>query len=79
MSGTLVTIAGFPAGRLRALDGLAKYAGKIFWVVGSPSSSPGSRGGFTPYLGVKMLPAIKPIEGGTTRSTGTPTYRACEG
>lgn len=30
---------------------------------------------FTPYLGVKMLPAIKPIEGGHHAIYGTPNYR----
>jgi hypothetical protein len=30
---------------------------------------------FTPYLGVKMLPAIKPVEGGHHAIYDTPNYR----
>ena len=34
---------------------------------------------FTPYLGVKMLPAITPIEGGHHAIYGTPNYRRLRG
>ena len=53
-----------------------EYAGNIFWVVGfALIVSWIVAVVFTPYLGVKMLPAIKPIEGGTTRSTTHANYR----
>jgi hypothetical protein len=64
LSGTLVTIAGFlPVGFARSTAG--EYAGNIFWVVGfALIVSWIVAVVFTPFLGVKMLPAIEPIEGG---------------
>jgi multidrug efflux pump subunit AcrB len=75
LSGTLVTIAGFlPVGFARSTAG--EYAGNIFWVVGfALIVSWIVAVVFTPYLGVKMLPAIKPIEGGTHAIYDTPNYR----
>jgi multidrug efflux pump subunit AcrB len=75
LSGTLVTIAGFlPVGFARSTAG--EYAGNIFWVVGfALIVSWIVAVVFTPYLGVKMLPEIKPIEGGTHAIYDTPNYR----
>jgi multidrug efflux pump subunit AcrB len=75
LSGTLVTIAGFlPVGFARSTAG--EYAGNIFWVVGfALIVSWIVAVVFTPYLGVKMLPALKPIEGGHHAIYHTPNYR----
>jgi multidrug efflux pump subunit AcrB len=75
LSGTLVTIAGFlPVGFAPSTAG--EYAGNIFWVVGfALIVSWIVAVVFTPYLGVKMLPEIKPIEGGTHAIYDTPNYR----
>jgi multidrug efflux pump subunit AcrB len=75
LSGTLVTVAGFlPVGFAASTAG--EYAGNIFWVVGfALIVSWIVAVVFTPYLGVKMLPAIKPIEGGTHAIYDTPNYR----
>lgn len=75
LSGTLVTIAGFlPVGFAPSTAG--EYAGNIFWVVGfALIVSWVVAVVFTPYLGVKMLPEIKPIEGGTHAIYDTPNYR----
>ena len=75
LSGTLVTIAGFlPVGFARSTAG--EYAGNIFWVVGfALIVSWIVAVVFTPYLGVKMLPAFKPIEGGHHAIYDTPNYR----
>src|ERR1051325_4697222 len=75
LSGTLVTIAGFlPVGFARSTAG--EYAGNIFWVVGFALIVSWIVAViFTPYLGVKMLPAIKPVEGGHHAIYGTPNYR----
>ncbi len=64
LSGTLVTIIGFiPIGF--ALSSAGEYAGNIFWIVGyALLVSWVVAVVFTPYLGVKLLPNIKPIEGG---------------
>ena len=79
LSGTLVTIAGFlPVGFARSTAG--EYAGNIFWVVGfALIVSWIVAVVFTPYLGVKMLPAIKPIEGGHHAIYDTPNYRRLRG
>ena len=79
LSGTLVTIAGFlPVGFARSTAG--EYAGNIFWVVGfALIVSWIVAVVFTPYLGVKMLPTIKPIEGGHQAIYGTPNYRRLRG
>jgi len=75
LSGTLVTVAGFlPVGFARSSAG--EYAGNIFWVVGFALIVSWLVAViFTPYLGVKMLPAIKPVEGGYHAIYGTPNYR----
>jgi multidrug efflux pump subunit AcrB len=75
LSGTLVTIAGFlPVGFARSTAG--EYAGNIFWIVGfALIASWVVAVAFTPYLGVKMLPEIKPIEGGHAAIYDTPNYR----
>jgi multidrug efflux pump subunit AcrB len=75
LSGTLVTIAGFlPVGFAPSTAG--EYAGNIFWIVGfALIVSWIVAVAFTPYLGVKMLPTIKPIEGGHQAIYGTPNYR----
>ncbi|HMB77625.1 MAG TPA: efflux RND transporter permease subunit, partial [Kiloniellaceae bacterium] len=50
--------------------------GNIFWVVGFALIVSWIVAViFTPYLGVKMLPAIKPIEGGHHAIYDTPNYR----
>ncbi|MBW8734202.1 MAG: efflux RND transporter permease subunit, partial [Asticcacaulis sp.] len=60
LSGTLVTILGFiPVGFAQSSAG--EYAGNIFWVVGfALIASWVVAVTFTPYLGVVMLPDIKP-------------------
>lgn len=75
LSGTLVTIAGFlPVGFAPSSAG--EYAGNIFWVVGfALIVSWIVAVVFTPYLGVKLLPEIKPVEGGLHAIYDTPNYR----
>jgi multidrug efflux pump subunit AcrB len=79
LSGTLVTIAGFlPVGFASSTAG--EYAGNIFWVVGFALIVSWLVAViFTPYLGVKMLPAIKPVEGGHHAIYNTPNYRRLRG
>lgn len=74
LSGTLVTIAGFlPVGFAPSSAG--EYAGNIFWVVGfALIVSWIVAVVFTPYLGVKLLPEIQPVEGGLHAIYDTPTY-----
>lgn len=75
LAGALVTTIGLmPVGFARSTAG--EYAGNIFWVVGfALITSWLVAGAFTPYLGVKLLPAIKPIEGGHAAIYGTPGYQ----
>lgn len=75
LSGTLVTIIGLmPVGFAKSTAG--EYAGNIFWVVGfALIVSWIVAVTFTPYLGVKMLPDIKPVEGGHHAIYDTPNYR----
>ncbi len=75
LSGTLVTIIGFiPIGF--ALSSAGEYAGNIFWIVGyALLVSWIVAVVFTPYLGVKLLPNIKPIEGGHQAIYETPNYK----
>ncbi len=75
LSGTLVTIIGLmPVGFARSTAG--EYAGNIFWIVGfALIVSRFVAVVFTPYLGVKLLPAIKPVEGGHHAIYNTPNYR----
>jgi len=79
LSGTLVTVAGFlPVGFARSTAG--EYAGNIFWVVGFALIVSWIVAViFTPYLGVKLLPEIKPIEGGHHAIYDTPNYRRLRG
>lgn len=64
LSGTLVTAVGFmPNGFARSTAG--EYTSNMFWIVGiALIASWVVAVVFTPYLGVKMLPEIKKIEGG---------------
>jgi len=79
LSGTLVTVAGFlPVGFAASTAG--EYAGNIFWVVGfALLVSWVVAVVFTTYLGVKMLPEFKVIEGGHLAMYGTPNYRRLRG
>lgn len=74
LTGTLVTIIGFlPVGF--AKSGAGEYAGNIFWIVGfALISSWLVAVVFTPYLGVKMLPNIKPVSGGHDAIYAGPYY-----
>lgn len=73
--GTLITIAGFlPVGFAKSTAG--EYAGNIFWVVAfSLLISWVVAVTFTPYLGVKLLPTIKPVEGGHDAIYATKNYQ----
>lgn len=64
LSGTLVTAIGFmPNGFARSTAG--EYTSNMFWIVGiALIASWVVAVVFTPYLGVKMLPDIKKVEGG---------------
>ncbi|MEI7345641.1 efflux RND transporter permease subunit [Dickeya chrysanthemi] len=64
LSGTLVTAIGFmPNGFARSTAG--EYTSNMFWIVGiALIASWVVAVAFTPYLGVKMLPDIKKVEGG---------------
>ena len=75
LSGTLVTIVGFlPVGFAPSSAG--EYAGNIFWIVGFALIVSWLVAViFTPYLGVKMLPEIKPVEGGHQAIYDTPSYQ----
>ncbi|MBV8653769.1 MAG: efflux RND transporter permease subunit, partial [Alphaproteobacteria bacterium] len=75
LSGTLVTVIGLmPVGFARSTAG--EYAGNIFWIVGfALIASWVVAVAFTPYLGVKLLPNIKPIQGGHGAIYDTPNYR----
>lgn len=75
LAGTLVTAIGLmPVGFAKSSAG--EYAGNIFWVVMfSLLTSWVVAVVFTPYLGVKLLPEIKPIEGGHAAIYGTPRYQ----
>ena len=74
-SGTLVTIIGFlPVGFARSTAG--EYAGNIFWVVAfSLVTSWFVAVLFIPYMGVKLLPDIKPKEGGHDGIYETKNYK----
>jgi multidrug efflux pump subunit AcrB len=75
LSGTLVTAIGLmPVGFAKSSAG--EYAGNIFWVVSfALLTSWVVAVMFTPYLGVKLLPAIAPKAGGHAAIYGTATYR----
>lgn len=74
LSGTLVTAIGFmPNGFARSTAG--EYTSNMFWIVGTALiASWVVAVVFTPYLGVKMLPEIKKIEGGHQAIYNTPNY-----
>jgi multidrug efflux pump subunit AcrB len=74
LAGTLVTVIGLmPVGFAQSTAG--EYAGNIFWVVGfALIASWFVAVIFTPYMGVKLLPAIKPIAGGHAAIYSTPRY-----
>jgi len=79
LSGTLVTIVGLmPVGFAESSSG--EYAGNIFWVVAfALMTSWVVAVVFTPYLGVKLLPDIKPRPGGHDAIYATPNYRRLRG
>lgn len=64
LSGTLVTAVGFmPNGFARSTAG--EYTSNMFWIVGIALIASWLVAViFTPYFGVKLLPAIKKVEGG---------------
>ncbi|MEJ7935718.1 efflux RND transporter permease subunit [Sphingobium sp. AN558] len=74
LAGTLVTVIGLmPVGFAQSTAG--EYAGNIFWVVGfALIASWFVAVIFTPYMGVKLLPKIKPVEGGHAAIYRTPRY-----
>ncbi|MGQ0618384.1 MAG: efflux RND transporter permease subunit [Panacagrimonas sp.] len=75
LSGTLVTAIGLMPVAF-AKSGAGEYAGNIFWVVNfSLLASWVVAVAFTPYLGVKLLPEIRRVEGGHAAIYGTPRYR----
>ncbi|RZF55886.1 efflux RND transporter permease subunit [Acinetobacter halotolerans] len=74
LSGTLVTAVGFmPNGFARSTAG--EYTSNMFWIVGiALIASWVVAVIFTPYLGVKMLPDLKKVEGGHDAIYNTPRY-----
>ncbi|EJL33509.1 efflux RND transporter permease subunit [Novosphingobium sp. AP12] len=74
LAGTLVTVIGLmPVGFAKSSAG--EYAGNIFWIVGfALITSWIVAVAFTPYLGVKLLPDIKRVEGGHAAIYDTPRY-----
>jgi multidrug efflux pump subunit AcrB len=75
LSGTVVTVIGLmPVGF--AQSGAGEYAGNIFWIVGfALMASWIVAVTFTPYLGVVLLPTIKPVAGGHAALYNTRGYR----
>jgi multidrug efflux pump subunit AcrB len=74
LSGTLVTAIGFmPNGFARSTAG--EYTSNMFWIVGiALIASWVVAVVFTPYLGVKLLPNLKKVEGGHDAIYDTPRY-----
>ncbi|WP_368525733.1 efflux RND transporter permease subunit [Enterobacter asburiae] len=74
LAGTLVTAIGFmPNGFAQSTAG--EYTSNMFWIVGlSLIASWFVAVVFTPYLGVKILPAIPKVEGGHAAIYNTPRY-----
>jgi multidrug efflux pump subunit AcrB len=74
LAGTLVTAVGFmPNGFARSTAG--EYTSNMFWIVGiALIASWVVAVVFTPYLGVKLLPDLKKIEGGHGALYDTPRY-----
>jgi len=79
LAGTLVTVIGLmPVGFAQSTAG--EYAGNIFWVVGfALIASWFVAVIFTPYMGVKLLPDIKAVEGGHAAIYQTPRYQKVRG
>ncbi|MBD8494302.1 efflux RND transporter permease subunit [Pseudomonas syringae] len=74
LSGTLVTAVGFmPNGFARSSAG--EYTSNMFWIVGIALIASWLVAVlFTPYLGVRMLPDLKPVEGGHQALYDTPRF-----
>ena len=74
LSGTLVTAIGFmPNGFAQSTAG--EYTSNMFWIVGTALIASWIVAVvFTPYLGVKMLPDMKEVEGGYEAIYSTPNY-----
>jgi multidrug efflux pump subunit AcrB len=74
LSGTLVTAVGFmPNGFARSTAG--EYTSNMFWIVGfALIASWVVAVIFTPYLGVKLLPDLKKVEGGHDALYATPRH-----
>jgi len=79
LSGTLVTAVGFmPNGFAPSTAG--EYTSNMFWIVGiALIASWVVAVVFTPYLGVKLLPDFKKIEGGHAAIYDTPRYNRLRG
>jgi multidrug efflux pump subunit AcrB len=79
LAGTLVTAVGFmPNGFARSTAG--EYTSNMFWIVGiALVASWVVAVIFTPYLGVKLLPDFKKVEGGHDAIYDTPRYRRFRG
>ncbi|MBF1982863.1 efflux RND transporter permease subunit [Enterobacter asburiae] len=74
LAGTLLTAIGFmPNGFAQSTAG--EYTSNMFWIVGlALIASWFVAVVFTPYLGVKILPAIPKVEGGHAAIYNTPRY-----
>jgi multidrug efflux pump subunit AcrB len=74
LAGTFLTVIGLmPIGFAQSSAG--EYAGGIFWIVGyALIASWFVAVVFTPYLGVKLLPSIKPVLGGHAAIYAAPRY-----
>ncbi|GAB3124335.1 efflux RND transporter permease subunit [Novispirillum itersonii] len=74
LSGTLVTAIGFmPNGFARSTAG--EYTSNMFWIVGiALIASWVVAVAFTPYLGVRLLPEIRKVDGGHAAIYNTPHY-----
>lgn len=74
LSGTLVTAIGFmPNGFAQSTAG--EYTSNMFWIVGTALIASWIVAVvFTPYLGVKLLPDMKKVEGGYEAIYSTPNY-----
>lgn len=74
LAGTLVTAIGFmPNGFAQSTAG--EYTSNMFWIVGlALIASWFVAVVFTPYLGVKILPALPKVEGGHAAIYNTPRY-----
>ena len=74
LAGTLVTAIGFMPNGF-ALSTAGEYTSNMFWIVGlALIASWFVAVVFTPYLGVKILPAIPKVEGGHAALYNTPRY-----